>query len=207
MNHAIMSILPGAKTERHQILCDVFETMRQHYRQYRRSTEKFVWLGGQSGALERLDRHWEYCVQNVKDVRSWIDQDGNGEIAWHKIVAITQCNILQVLPLTFDDKSVSRSKDYILNTNYAFLFNLKSMADWCEHTRNASLLEFDSRFLSCPFSPKEEYSKFLQKQSSLFVSMLHNQPSLDSLSKVSRLWADTGDQILTAMSQNENRKR
>ena len=207
MSHTIMSIPPGVRTERLRILRGVFGAIREHYRKRQPEAENVVWFGGQSEALACLDRHWEFCVQNVKDVHSWITQDVNGEIDWHKIVAMTQCNILKVLPLTFDDNNTSRDGDYKLNADYAFLCSFETMVSWCERWHKIHLLKFDSQRFPYLFSNKEEEANFKQRQYDISVAMLPNKIplSFSLLSEVSGVWSGIGDQILK--NHDKNRKR
>jgi len=198
-----MSIPRDVRAERRSLLCSVFEHLKELYRTQRRGRKNITWSGGQSGALEHLDCHWEHCVQKVYGVYDWLTQGVDGEIEWHKIIAMTQCNILKELPLTFDDKKTSKGEEYKLNAVYAFSFGLGTMKSWLTRWYEARLLEFDADFFIRPFSNTKEWADFQQKQHELCVSMLHDKPSFSLLFVTSKLWSDIGQWGLTTMRQSK----
>ena len=199
-----MNIPPRVRAERRRMLCSVFECLKKYYIKQPQGRKKIAWSGGRGGALDDLDHQWDSYVQKLSGVRAWIMQGTDGEIEWHKLIAMTQYNILETLPLTFDDKDTSNAKNYRLNVDCAYLFGLGTMQSWYERWYEVRLLEFDIESFMHTFTNTKQGLAFKQKHHELLVSMLGNKPSFPSLFMASQLWSDVGQWGLAIMKLDKN---
>jgi len=199
-----MSMRSEVQAERRRLLCSVFETLKERYQKRQHGRKKVAWSGGQSGALDNIDRQWGYYVQNLPGVQSWLNEGAGGAIEWYKIVAMTQYNILETMPVTFDEKNFPKGKDYGLNVEYAFLFGWGTMESWHRRWYELQLLEFDTNSFARSFNSTKEGLTFKQKHHDLLVYMLNNKPSFPSLLMASQLWFDAGRWGLAMMKLDKS---
>ena len=199
-----MSMRPEVQSERRRLLCSVFEILKERYQKQEHDRKKVAWSGGQSGALDNLDRQWDFYVQSLPSVQSWLSEGADGEIEWYKIVAMTQYNILEMMPVTFDEKNSPKGKDYKLNVEYAFLFGWGTMESWYRRWYELRLLEFDTNAFARSFNSTKEGLTFKQKHHGILVDMLNNKPSFPPLLMTSQLWFNTGRWGLEMMRLSKN---
>jgi len=163
------------KTARLEMLSDTFDKLQERYRKERQSIGK---RGSQSGFEPRLDSLWEQYAQDVEDVRLWLMQDENNRVDRHKIIALTQRNILESQPLFFVGNGASADETYRLNVNYAHLFGLQFIARWNEIYYPAP---FNTEAFFYPLTHTEEGRIFQQEHHKLLM--------LDSRESISLFWA------------------
>jgi hypothetical protein len=116
-----MAISPEAKFPRVQMLRSVFDQLQIRYQKLNR---KIAWSTRQDEVLINLDRLWDRYVQDLEDVRRWLMEDANNKVDRHKVIALTQYDILELQPLVLTD-AVSADENYRLNVNFAYLFGLQ----------------------------------------------------------------------------------
>ena len=114
-----MAISPEAKFPRTQMLRSVFDQLQIRYQQ-----QKITWSARQDNILISLDQLWDRYVRDLEDVHRWLMEDVKNKVDRHKVIALTQYDILETQPLVFADNSASADENYRLNVNYAHLFGL-----------------------------------------------------------------------------------
>ena len=117
-----MAISPEAKFPRIQMLRSVFDQLQIRYQ---KQHQKITWSARQDDILISLDQLWDRYVQDLEDVRRWLMEDTKNKIDRHKVIALTQYDILEIQPLAFADGGISADETYRLNVNYAYLFGLQ----------------------------------------------------------------------------------
>ena len=174
-----MAIPPEVRLARIKIWRDVFVLLQERYRNVGQSVG---WSGGQDVAHNALNRLWEQYAQDVEDVREWLMEDGDHRIDRHKIIALTQLNILELQPLVFTDGNASGDAKYRLNVNFAHLFGLQFIVRWNEVHRPDTF--FAEPFLY-PFIHTKEGLDFQQEH---FKLLMRRRQQPISLFWASHLW-------------------
>jgi len=178
------------KTARLEMLSDTFDKLQERYRKERQTIGK---RGSQSGFETCLDSLWEQYAQDVEDVRLWLMQDANNRVDRHKIIALTQRNILESQPLFFIGNGATTDKTYRLNVNYAHLFGLQFIARWNEIYYPAP---FNVQAFCYPLAHSEEGVIFQQEHLKLLMS--HSREPIP-LFWASQLWFSLEQWSLTHM--------
>ena|GEM_PF-4639204 len=178
------------KNARLEMLGDTFDKLQERYR---KEQQKIGKQGSQSGFETCLDRLWERYAQDAEDVRRWLMQDENNRIDRHKIIALTQRNILEVQPLVFTEDTATEDDTYRLNVNYAHLFGLHFIARWNELYYPAP---FHTKAFFFPLIHTEEGRTFQQEHLKLLMS--HSRETIP-LFWASQLWFSLEQWGLTHM--------
>ena len=178
------------KTARLEMLSDTFDKLQERYR---KEQQKIGKQSSQSGFETCLDRLWEQYVQDVEDVRLWLMQDESNRLDRHKIIALTQRNILESQPLFFIGNGATADETYRLNVNYAHLFGLQFIARWNEIYYPAP---FNVKAFCYPLTHTEEGRVFQQEHLKLLMS--HSRESIP-LFWASQLWFSLEQWGLTHM--------
>ena len=192
------------QAERRRLLCSVFEVLKERYKKQIHGRKKIAWSGGQNEALDNLDLQWERYVYELPGVQAWLNRSTDGGIEWFKIVAMTQYNIVETMPVTFDEKNYSKGKDYKLNTEYALLFGLGAMVSWYRRWHELHWSDFDSNSFAYSFLNSTEGQAFRKKHHDLLMSMWNNKPSFPSLFMAAQQWSDAGEWGLAMMKFDQN---
>ena len=174
-----MAIPPEVRLARIKIWRDVFALLQERYQ---REGKAINWSGGQEAAQSALDRLWERYERDVEDVREWLMDNGDHRIDRHKIIALTQLNILELQPLVFVEDNATDDEKYELNVHFAYLFGLQFLVRWNEvHRRDAF---FPEPFLY-PFIHTKEGKDFQQEH---FKLLMRRRKQPISLFWASQLW-------------------
>ena len=174
-----MAISPEAKFPRTQMLRSVFDQLQIRYQKQRQT---ITWSARQDDVLISLDQLWDRYAKDLEDVRRWLMEDVNNKIDRHKVIALTQYDILETQPLVIADGSTSADENYRLNVNYAYLFGLQFITRCNEIYYPAPF--FTDVFLH-PLIHTEDGQAFQQEHHKLL--MLHSERPI-ALFWCSQLW-------------------
>jgi hypothetical protein len=174
-----MTIPTEIRRSRTAIWHGVFAQLQERYR---KENQTIGWSCGQKAAYTALDNLWEHYARDVEDVREWLMEEGDHRIDRHKIIALTQLNIIELQPLVFVESNASDDDRYRLNVHFAHLFGLQFITRWNEVYRSDTF--FTESFLY-PFIHTKEGRDFQHEHLKLLMRRC-KQPV--SLFWASQLW-------------------
>lgn len=124
-----MEITPQSKFARIPVLRQTFDFLADYYRQ---KNIVIGWRKDHSGNQFSPEYLWDRYALDVEAVRIHLMQSTESRLDRHKIIALTEMNILDIQPLTFLGDGFTKKDCFRLNAEYALYFGIQYLTRWNE---------------------------------------------------------------------------